>query len=59
MTASSATRRVVHCMGTVFSFDVRAPGVTDEVLDAVADLLCDVDARFSTYRDSSEISRLR
>lgn len=58
MTAGAGTRRVVHCMGTVFSFDVRVPGVTDEALDAAADLLYDVDARFSTYRDDSEISRL-
>lgn len=58
MRAGTATRRVVHCMGTVFSFDVRPPGVPDAVLDDAAALLHDIDARFSTYRPDSEISRL-
>lgn len=59
MTAgSTTTRRIVHCMGTVFSFDVRPPGVSERVLDGAAALLHDIDARFSTYRDDSEISRI-
>ncbi|HZE49666.1 MAG TPA: FAD:protein FMN transferase, partial [Jatrophihabitantaceae bacterium] len=45
-------------MGTVFSFDVRAPGVNDAVLDDAAWLLHEIDETFSTYREGSEISRL-
>jgi thiamine biosynthesis lipoprotein len=45
-------------MGTVFSFDIRPPGLDDAVLDEAAALLHDIDERFSTYRQSSEISRL-
>jgi thiamine biosynthesis lipoprotein len=45
-------------MGTVVSIEVREPVVPPEVLDAVIDQLRDVDARFSTYRADSEISRL-
>jgi thiamine biosynthesis lipoprotein len=45
-------------MGTVFSFDVRAPGVDDAVLDDAAWLLHEIDETFSTYREGSEISRL-
>lgn len=56
--AQAPIRRVEHCMGTVFSIDVREPGVTATVLhDAVA-LLHEIDARYSTYRDDSVISRL-
>jgi thiamine biosynthesis lipoprotein len=57
-TSASATRRIVHCMGTVFSFDVREPGVPGTVLDEAAALLGQIDATFSTYREGSEISRL-
>jgi thiamine biosynthesis lipoprotein len=42
----------------VFSLDVRAPGVPDAALHAAAELLRDVDERFSTYTETSEISRL-
>lgn len=58
MTAGNATRRVVHCMGTVFSFDVREPGVSETVLDEAAVLLSEIDETFSTYREGSEISRI-
>ncbi len=51
-------RRVERCMGTVFSIDVRAPGVAGGALDAVFGWLHRVDAAFSTYRADSEISRL-
>jgi FAD:protein FMN transferase len=51
-------RRVEAVMGTAVSIDVRAPLVRPDVLDAVVDRLRDVDARFSTYRPDSEISRL-
>jgi thiamine biosynthesis lipoprotein len=56
------TLRVEHVMGTVVSIDVRDPGadpaVLGDTLDAVAGWLHEVDARFSTYREDSEISRL-
>jgi thiamine biosynthesis lipoprotein len=45
-------------MGTVFSFDVGAPGVPDSTLDDAAALLFSIHETFSTYRDDSEISRL-
>jgi FAD:protein FMN transferase len=50
--------RVEHCMGTVFSLDVRTPQVDDEALDAAVRWLHWVDATFSTYRQDSWISRL-
>ena len=62
MTALLTDRRTLHtepCMGTVFSIDVRDPGDwTDAVLEVVG-WLHQVDAIFSTYRDDSDISRLR
>ncbi len=45
-------------MGTVFSFDVRAPGVPQAALDAVIAWLHEMDATFSTYRLDSWINRL-
>lgn len=45
-------------MGTVFSFDVRAPGVEPAALDEAERWLRHVDATFSTYVDDSVISRL-
>lgn len=56
--AALPLRRVVECMGTVFSFDVRAPGVESADLDDVVEWLHGVDATFSTYRPDSEICRL-
>lgn len=53
-----ALRRVEHCMGTVFTFDIRPPGVPEEAVDEAVRLLHDVDATFSTYRADSQISRL-
>jgi thiamine biosynthesis lipoprotein len=50
-------RRILHTMGTVFSFDLRSPVDADAVDQACA-WLCHVDATFSTYRPDSEISRL-
>jgi thiamine biosynthesis lipoprotein len=55
---SGPVRRVVPCMGTVFSFDVRSPGVSTVVLDATVDWLHWVDETFSTYRADSQISQL-
>jgi thiamine biosynthesis lipoprotein len=53
------TLHVEHCMGTVFTIDIRDPGPWDEAIaDAVA-WLHRVDAVFSTYKDDSDISRIR
>lgn len=52
-------RHVEHCMGTVFSIDVRAPGVAPAAMDRAVEFLHWVDATFSTFRPSSQISRLR
>jgi thiamine biosynthesis lipoprotein len=54
----TARRRIEHCMGTVFSFDIRYPGVDHAVLDKAVALLHDIDATFSTYRNDSVINRL-
>ena len=51
-------RHVEHCMGTVFSIDVRAPGVDHAVIDSVVRWLHWVDETFSTYQPASQISRL-
>ena len=51
-------RRVEHCMGTVFSIDVRGQGVPERTLDEVVGWLHHVDAVFSTYKPGSVISRL-
>jgi thiamine biosynthesis lipoprotein len=50
--------RVEQIMGTAISLDLRAPAVPPEVVDAAFGHLRDIDARFSTYRPDSEISRL-
>jgi thiamine biosynthesis lipoprotein len=55
----TALRRVEQCMGTVFSFDVRAPGVDPGAIADAITLLHELDARFSTYRPDSEICRIR
>ncbi len=56
--AQPRIRRVEHCMGTVFSFDVRAPGCDPGVVEEAIAWLHWVDATFSTYQHGSEISRL-
>lgn len=53
-----AMRRVEAVMGTTVSTDIQPPLVAPEVLDDVFEQLHDVDARFSTYKPDSEISRL-
>jgi thiamine biosynthesis lipoprotein len=50
---------VEHCMGTVFSIDIRGPGAWADAIDTVVGWLHRVDAVFSTYRPGSDISRLR
>ncbi len=51
-------RHVEHCMGTVFTIDVRSPGVPHRAVEEVVAWLHHVDAVFSTYRADSEVSRL-
>jgi len=51
-------RRVESLMGTTVSIDVRQPLVPESTLDDVIAELRDVEARFSTFRPDSEISRL-
>lgn len=50
--------RVERLMGTVVSIDVRDGRVDPGALDGALAHLRDVEARFSTYRDDSEVSRL-
>lgn len=58
-TDTPRTVRVEHCMGTVFSIDIRDAGCWDDVLHEVVDCLHTVDATFSTYKPNSDISRIR
>lgn len=51
-------RHVEHCMGTVFSIDIRGAALAPDALDSAIALLHDIDRRFSTYRADSVISRL-
>ncbi len=51
-------RWVEHVMGTTVSIVVEPPLVPKEIIQEVVDGLHDVDARFSTYKPDSEISRL-
>lgn len=51
-------RRVEHCMGTVFSLDIRGAGVPAAVVADVIDWLHWVDTVFSTYQPDSVVSRL-
>lgn len=56
--AATAHRRVIACMGTVFSFDVRAPGVEVAALDDAIAWLRRMDTVFTTFSPASRISRL-
>lgn len=51
-------RRVEHCMGTVFTFDIRPPGVDRCAIEQAVRWLHQVDAMFSTYKADSPISGL-
>ncbi|HST48541.1 FAD:protein FMN transferase [Jatrophihabitans sp.] len=53
------TVHVEHCMGTVFTLDLRDPGRWDAAIAAAVGWLHHVDAVFSTYSDGSDISRMR
>jgi len=46
-------------MGTVFTVDIRDPGVWDDAVHDVATWLHHVDAVFSTYKPESDISRMQ
>lgn len=50
--------RVEHVMGTAVSLHLRDSTTPSAVIEAVFAHLRDVDARFSTYRPDSEVSRL-
>ncbi|MEV6638604.1 FAD:protein FMN transferase [Amycolatopsis sp. NPDC051371] len=52
------TVHVEHCMGTVFSIDVRDPGDWGSPIADVVAWLHRVDALFSTFRPDSDISRI-
>ncbi len=55
-------RHVEHVMGTVVSIELaddQPPARLRELISDVCKWLHEVDARFSTYRDDSEVSRLR
>ena len=54
----SGLHRVERLMGTVVGIDVRDQGMDPRALDEAFAHLRDVEARFSTYRDDSEVSRL-
>lgn len=59
MAAARRSVHVEHCMGTVFSIDIRDSGDwTDAIADTVG-WLHHVDRVFSTYRPHSDLSRLR
>ncbi|HEX4729039.1 MAG TPA: FAD:protein FMN transferase, partial [Jatrophihabitans sp.] len=51
-------RHVEHCMGTVFSFDIRHPDLDPDALPAAVALLHRIDATYSTYRADSVVCRL-
>ena len=44
-------------MGTAIGIDVRDPGVPDAAVDDAFVRLAAIEARFSTYRPDSEVSR--
>ena len=50
--------RAEPVMGTVVSFDIRAPFVPPSAIQRACDVLHDIDRRFSLYRPDSELGRL-
>jgi thiamine biosynthesis lipoprotein len=56
--STRAGRRVEHCMGTVFSLDIRGPGCDPAAVDEAIAWLHWVDATFSTYKPDSPVSRI-
>lgn len=61
MTTTDLTRNVhvEHCMGTVFTIDVRDPGEWEDAIAECVAWLHRVDSVFSTYRADSDVSRIR
>jgi FAD:protein FMN transferase len=57
-TGLARTVHVEHCMGTVFTIDIRDAGTWDDAIAEVITWLHHVDAVFSTYRPDSEIERI-
>jgi thiamine biosynthesis lipoprotein len=53
------TLHVEHCMGTVFTIDIRDPGSWGVAIGEAVAWLHRVDEVFSTYRSDSDISRIR
>lgn len=53
------TVHVEHCMGTVFTIDIRDPGNWDDAIGEVVGWLHQVDRVFSTYRYDSDVRRLQ
>lgn len=49
---------VAATMGTTVSIEVREPAIGFEILDEAVAVLAEIDDRFSTYRDDSEIRRI-
>jgi FAD:protein FMN transferase len=54
-----STVHIEHCMGTVFTIDIRDRGEWDHAIAEVVGWLHHVDTVFSTFKDNSDISRLR
>lgn len=54
----ATARRVQFIMGTAIVIDVRSAVIDEGALEAAFEYLRDVDARFSTFKPDSEISRL-
>jgi thiamine biosynthesis lipoprotein len=59
MTEPPRTLHVEHCMGTVFTIDIRDEGSWDGAVAEAVAWLHHVDAVFSTYKHDSDVSRLR
>ena len=60
-TVTATAPRVVHvehCMGTVFTIDIRDRGVWDDAVSDAVGWLHSVDRVFSTYRPDSDICRV-
>ena len=57
-TGLASVRRVEHCMGTVFTIEVRDSDFDGQAVDEVLRWLHWVDTTFSTYQPDSQISRL-
>jgi thiamine biosynthesis lipoprotein len=53
------TVHIEHCMGTVFTIDIRDAGAWEHAIGEVVAWLHHVDTVFSTFKDGSDISRIR